>query len=162
MEQQSESDWNAFSPLEKARSLADSAAQAQKQGQDQVAYAHYVQALNLYRGLGDRVNIVRMLIRINYLAGWADFHDGLDMFTRKRVLADEALPLAREINAPKLLAVALCAFSSSVPANNPMAMLEESLAIAQTIGDRQTQAMVLSSIANHCALQGDHKRAEVV
>src|SRR5690348_12102151 len=109
MQQQSEMDWNDLAPLEKAHSLAASAAEAHRQGQDQIAYAYYAQALNLFRGQEDRVNSVRMLVRISYLAGWADFHDGLDMFTRRQVLADEALPLARDIGDPKLLAAALCA-----------------------------------------------------
>lgn len=157
MKQPLESDWNALSPLEKAHSHAASAAEAQKAGQDQAAFAYCVQALNLYRGLDDHANVVRMLLRLSYLAGWADFQDGLDMFTRRRKLAEEVFPLAREIGDPKLLAEALCTFAGSVSSSNSMEMLEESRDLAVASGDKALLAKVLSRMGNQLGLQGDRK-----
>ena len=72
---ESDPDWNALPPAEKAESLAKQAAQARRDGQDQLACSCYIQSLNLYRGLDDRPNTLRMLIRLSYLSGWADFGD---------------------------------------------------------------------------------------
>ena len=152
-------DWNLLPPSEKARSLAEMARQARMDGQDQAAYHYYSQSLHLYRGLEDRPNIVRSLIRLAYLTGWADFGDGLDMITRRNRLGDEALPLAREIGDPALLAEALCAFSAGQPVQLAVSMLEESVLLAEASGDKSLLALSLSRLGNTTALLQDHEHA---
>ncbi len=96
-------DRDALPSAEKAHSLTEMAAQARRDGQDQLACNYYVQSLSLYRGLEDRTNIVRILIRLGYLSGWADFGDGLDMFSRHQKLGEEAIPIARQIGTKRFL-----------------------------------------------------------
>jgi tetratricopeptide (TPR) repeat protein len=159
---QQDADWNALPPAEKARTLAEQARQAQREGQDQLAYGYYVQSLNLYRGLEDRHNIVRLLIRISYLVGWADFGDGLDMFTRRQKLGEEALPLAREIGDGALLAEALCAFAAGQSGETAVKMLEESKALAEASGEKALLARALSRLGSTLSLQGDHEHARAL
>ena len=153
-------DWNALSPSEKARTLSEFGKQASREGQDQLAYGYYAQSLNLYRGLEDRPNILRLLIRLSYLTGWADFGDGLDMFARRHKLAEEAMPLARELGDSVLLAAALCAFSAGLPQVQAKAMLEESIALAETSGDKGAIARALSRLANMAGLRSDREEAK--
>lgn len=134
---------------EKARMLAEQGAQACRDGLEQAAFGYYVQSLNLYRGLDDRPNIVRILVHLSYLSGWADFGDGLDMFQRRQKLGEEAIPLAREIGDKALLAKTLCAFSFG---DEAQAMLEESIALAEASGDKAVLASALSALAKQTAL----------
>src|SRR5437868_14257927 len=108
-------DWNELPPLVKARQLAEAAEAAVRDGHEQVAVGYYKQSLNLYRGHGDRRNVARILVRLGYLAGWADFGDGLDMFSRKRTLGEEALVLFRDLGDQEGIASALSMLSAVMP-----------------------------------------------
>jgi tetratricopeptide (TPR) repeat protein len=154
--------WNELSPAEKARTLAEYARQASREGDDQSAYGYYAQSLNLYRGLDDRPNILRNLIRISYLSGWADFGDGLDMFARRQTLGEEAVPLAREIGDSALLASALCAFSVGFPSEQAMVMLVESIALAEASGEKGTLAWALYRLGNTTSLSGERNSARML
>jgi len=83
------------------------------------------------------------------------------MFTRRRVIADEALPLAREIGDPKLLAAALCAFAIVI-GGDAMTMLEESRSLAIASGDQATLAMVLASMGHRDRERGDALQREAL
>ncbi len=153
-----DTDWNALSPVEKADSLTKQAKRAQKDGQDQLACSCYIQSLNLYRGLDDRPNTLKILIRLGYLSGWADFGDGLDMFTRRRSLGKEALPLAREIGDNSLLAQALVAFAAGETPGVALPMLEESAVLAEECGDKSALAWAKTRLAGIFSLGGDSRR----
>jgi hypothetical protein len=150
-------DWNALSPLEKAHQLSEAAAQARRDGRDQMACALYLQSLNLYRGRDDKPNIARTLLRLGYLAGWADFGDGLDMFSRFRTYGGEALALCRELGDKGGAAEALCLLARSAARPEADALLAEALALAQESGDRARQAHVLSVLGAQAAVTGDQK-----
>ncbi len=157
------SESNELSAAERALSLVALAKQAQCDGLDQLAHDYYRQSLNLYRELQDKSNILRLLIRLAYLSGWADFGDGLDMMTRRDKLGEEALPLARDVGDKTLLAEALCAFAAGKQTKQAKAMLEESLTLAQASGDKSVLALVLSDLGKFAALhQRDYERAMVL
>jgi hypothetical protein len=159
---QQDMDWNLLPPAEKARTLVEKGKQAQHEGQDQMAYGYFVQSLNLYRGLEDQPNVVRGLIRLAYLTGWADFGDGLNMIERRQRLGNEALPLARQIGDKALLASALCAFSAGAGSVQANAMLKEAVTLAEECGDKSILAYALSRSANGLALQGDRERGRTL
>lgn len=147
---------------EQARALEEEAVQARRDGLEQQAYECYARSLALYRVIEDRAGIVRVLIRISHLSGWADFGDGLDMFTRRQRIVEEVLPLARELGDKALLADALGAFSAAVSGENAVAMLEESAALSTEIGDDERLAYALMRLANTMSLQRDYKRARLL
>ena len=146
----------------RAAALMEQGRQAERDGHEQHAFHCYAESLALCRGLGNRAEIVRLLIRISYLSGWADFGDGLDMFSRRARLAEEALPLARESGDAALLAEALCAFSAGVFGEKSIAMLEESIQLARACGARATQAAAMHRLALTLALQRNHKRGRAL
>lgn len=151
--------WNDLPAHEKARSLSEAAKEAARQGQEQTAFAYYTQSLNLYRGLGDRANVARILVNLSYLAGWADFGDGLDMFARRRRLGEEALALYREVGDRKGTAAALITLAAVMPRDEAHAMLEESLALSRECGDRSGEAYALLRLGGQAALSGSRKEA---
>ncbi len=141
-------DWNSLTPSEKAGSLADMAAQAELDGCDQLAYGFYTQSLNLYRGFDDRINVLKLLIKISSILLRADFGDGQDMFARRRKMGEEALPLAREIGNISLQASALSAFAVGMPVIIAKPMLHEAIALAEACGDKAILALALSRLAH--------------
>lgn len=142
-------EWCQLPPTEKARSLTQAAAEARTEGHDQAACEYYLQALSLYRGLGDGLNTARTLARLAYLAGRADFGDGLDVFTRPQRLSEEALEFFRTAGDRAGEAEAL--IMAAGPEGN--AMLEEALALARETGDQELTARALDRLATLLTFQ---------
>jgi tetratricopeptide (TPR) repeat protein len=135
---------------------------ARQGGKDQAASSYYIQSLNLYRGMDEAAGVVRCLIQLSSLAGWSDFGDGLDMFARRQKLAQEALPLARELGDQALLAETLCAFAAGLPHDQATRMLEESVTLARANGDTSLLARSLSRQGNAVSLSGEHERGKAL
>jgi len=151
--------WNDLSPLEKADSLFEAAKQAANDGLDQIAVGYFIQSLNLYRGHNHTPGIAAALVRLGYLAGWADFGDGLDMFTRKRTLGEEAVMQYRDLGDKGGLADALCMLSAVEPNETAMEQLEEALALSEESGDKHRMARTVMSLGNRMALSQNREQA---
>ena len=59
-----DADWNELPPIEKAHSLAKMAAEASRNGNDQMAYGYNAQSLQLYDDLDDKANATRIMLRL--------------------------------------------------------------------------------------------------
>jgi tetratricopeptide (TPR) repeat protein len=151
-------DLNDLPPVEKARALFERGREARREGRDPFAHGYYTQALNLFRGHGDRKGEADAMLALADLA----LHynpTGQDPFERRKALCDEALVIYRELDDGQGTARALRVLASIAPAAESVSLVEESLALAREMDDKKEIAASLERLGVHHARSG---RAKVV
>jgi tetratricopeptide (TPR) repeat protein len=149
---------NDLPPVEKARALFQRAHEARREGHDPFAHGFYTQALNLFRGHGDRKGEADALLALADLA----LHynpTGQHPFDRRKALCEEALAIYRELGDQRRMARTFRLLASVVPKADGSRLLEESLALAREEGDKKGIADSLDRLSAHYSLR---ERAKAV
>lgn len=145
-------DFNALSPIEKARNLREQSREARREGRDDLSHAYATQSLHLFQGCGDRHGEAEMLVTLADLA--LHFNPtGEDGFARRRRLCEEALAIYETIDDPLGRARALRLIAPMLPPDEARRSLEESLRIARESGDTGAIAASLERIGAHLAMR---------
>jgi non-specific serine/threonine protein kinase len=132
---------------------------AMYQGDYPAARALQEQALAIYRRLGERRGIARVLINLGMLVaeGQADLPAAQSLF-------EEALAILRELGDQQSTSTALTNLGLIAHLRGEhaaaQALYEAALAIQQTLGDQETIAALTNNLGAALCLQGDHARGQ--
>lgn len=141
----------------RASALAGAGTLARHQGDYAAAWALYDEGLAIWREIGDRLRIARVLSNMGGLAWYRG------RYATARTLLEEALAIDKALGndqdvADALLNLGLIAVEQGNPASARL-LCEESLAICRTIGNRQSIAHALLNLGVIASEQRDFEAA---
>jgi predicted ATPase/DNA-binding winged helix-turn-helix (wHTH) protein/Tfp pilus assembly protein PilF len=118
------------------------------------------EALAIYRRVGDRLGIARVLINLGIIVTDQANHSAA------RLLFEEAMVIHRELGDQQGIAIVLTNLGmvTQLLGNHSaaQAMYEEALAIQRTLGDRGMIAILTHNVGRTLYLQGDYSRAQAM
>jgi hypothetical protein len=145
-------DSEAVSPLEQARGFLDRAHALRREGRDPDANVSFLQALALFRSVGDRSGEAEVLVDLADLAMHYN-PSGENPFERRKRLCEEGLAIYRELGERRGMARALRLLAPFAPHEEGTRLLEESLALSREEGDEHGIAAGLERLGAHYGLQ---------
>ena len=144
--------------LERAKALRGAGVLALDQGDMVEAHSFFEESLNIFRELGDKVGVARVLANLALIA---DTERNYDAAVR---LYEESLSLARELHDNMAVARALnnlgiIALSVKGDYDAAHSLFAEALALCRELGDRTSAAFCLSNLGAIDLKKGDYVSA---